>query len=177
MQAKQYVVVKQPCGQEFMVAKALQGTPALQSSASAPMSFPLGMHCNSTEPHASNEHQAMLACSVLTEAEEGAALQRTVSQLLGAEDAASVEQEGPIQCLEGQTSVQLGRKDCGPADATQLSGLAVSSSEQEVSRHLGEGALLQHSTFPCHRAAGFKATGNSCTGANSNRSRPRWHRL
>ena len=123
-----------------MVAKALQGPPALPSSADAPTGFPLGMLCNSVESPASSEQQAMLACPVLTEAGEDAALQRSGSQSLGVEDAASVERGGPVRCVVGQTSVQLGGNDRNPADATQILGLVVSSSEQEVSRHLGEGS-------------------------------------
>ena len=90
----------------------------------------------------------MLACPVVTETEENAALQRSVPQLLEAGDAASVERGGPIQCLVGQTSLQLIGKDCSPADAAQFSGLAMSSSEQGVSRHLGEGPSC--STAACH---------------------------
>ncbi|CAK0783305.1 hypothetical protein CVIRNUC_006504 [Coccomyxa viridis] len=63
--AKQYIVVKQPCGQEYMVAKALQGPPALQSSACEPTSFPLGMHCNSIEPLALTQQRALSPSSRL----------------------------------------------------------------------------------------------------------------
>ena len=146
--AKQYIVVKQPCGQEYMVAKALQGPPALQSSAYDATGYPLGMQCNSIEPPALSEQQATLACPIVAEAEEDAALQHSMSQLPGAGDAASMERGGPVQCLVGQTSVQLEGKHCSPADATQYLDMAVSSSEQEVGRHLGGGPSCSTAESP-----------------------------
>ena len=131
-----------------MVAKALQGPPALPSSACEPMSFPLGMHCNSIEPLALSEQQATLACPIVAEAEEDAALQHSMSQLPGAGDAASVEGRGHVQCLVGQTSMQLEGKHCSPADATQHLDMAVSSSEQEVGRHLGGGPSCSTAESP-----------------------------
>ena len=148
MPAKQYVVVKQPCGQEYMGAKALQGPPALHSSADAPASCPIRMYCTSMEPPSSSGQQAVLACPALTEDEEEAALQCTACQSLGAGGAAPEGRGGPVQCLVGQPSLQLEGKACSPADSTRSSGLVTSSSEQQVRRHLNQGPSCSTADCP-----------------------------
>ena len=106
------------------------------------------MQCNSIEPPAPSEQQAMLACPAVSETEDDAALQRGVSQLPGAGDAAAAERGGPVQCLVGQTTSQLEGKDCSPADATRYLDMAVSSTKQGVSRHLGEGPSCSTADCP-----------------------------